>query len=159
MSTRTPGATATYPAAGAGIQGWNDLPRRQMAAAAQAYCAIFRGFEAIRRMQQKTAHQALAHHQVLLEKLKEPCRPMDLMAIQAEMVRFDVQGAALYWQQLAGTLVAMQRELVVSATPTADSGAAGLQKTAAPGLSPFRFDVKGSARTARSPDPLAREAA
>lgn len=150
MSTRTPGTTAAHPAAGAGIQGWNDLPRQQMAAAAQAYCAIFRGFEAIRRTQQKAAHQALAHHQVLLEKLQEPCRPMDLVAIQAEMVRFDVQGAAIYWQQLAGELVAMQRDLMGSAVPATDTAGGG-HKAAAAGLNPFLFDVKGSARAAAQP--------
>ena len=148
MSTRTPGTAAAHPAAGADIQGWNDFPRQQMVAAAQASCAIFRGFEAIRRMQQKAAHQALTHHQVLVEKLQEPCRPMDLVATQAEMVRFDVQGAALYWQQMASALMAMQRELVGAAAPNANSDAGGQQRNPARGSNPFLFDVKGSARTA-----------
>lgn len=147
MSTRTSSATAAH-AAAADIPGWNDIPRQQMAAAAQALCAVFRGFEAIRRMQEKTARQALAHHLALADKLKEPCRPMDLVAIQAEMVRFDVQGAALYWQQLAGAVVAMQRELLGGTMALKDDATAGLADTAGPAVNPFLFDVKVARRTA-----------
>lgn len=152
MSTRAPGATASRPAAAVDTPGWNDLPRQQMAAAAQACCAVFRGFEAIRRMQQMAAQQALAHHQALAERLKEPVHPMDLVAIQAEMVRFDVQGATVYWQQLAGAMAAMQRELLASAVPTkADDAASAHRAPAMGGPNPFLFDVKGGTPAATQP--------
>lgn len=152
MSTRAPGAAASRPAAAVDTPGWNDLPRQQMAAAAQACCAVFRGFEAIRRMQQMAAHQALAHHQAVAERLKEPCQPMDLVAIQAEMVQFDMQGATLYWQQLAGAMAAMQRELLGSAVmPQAEHLTGAHGRTAVPGANPFLFDIKGGTRAATQP--------
>lgn len=146
MSTRTSGGSAAPPAA-ADIPGWNDLPRRQLATTAQACCAVFRGVEAIGRVQQKAAHEALARHQVVAERLKEPCQPMELLALQAEMVRFDVQGATLYWQQVASAVVAMQRELLGSAAPS-EAGSAADANAAARGPNPFLFEVKGGSRTA-----------
>lgn len=151
MSTRKP--TGAHAGATPHVDGtpWNDLPRQQMAATAQAACALFRGFEAIRRIQQKTAHQALAHRQVIAEKLREPCQPMDLVAIQSELLRFDAQGAAMYWQQLAGAVMEMQREFIASAVPQAGAGhvAAGVHgEPARPGLDPFHFQVDSGPRAA-----------
>lgn len=151
MSTRKPNATPGPSTPGADLAGWNDLPRQQLAACTQACCAVFRGFEAVRRVQQKTAHQALAHHQAIAEKLKEPCHPMDLVAMQADMVRFDLQGAAMYWQQVASAVFEMQRDLVGSATSAAqaeaDQVAAGRSgQVPMPGMNPFFFNVNGGQR-------------
>ncbi|HEY1231073.1 MAG TPA: phasin family protein [Ramlibacter sp.] len=153
MSTRKPSATADPTTHGADLAPWNDLPRQQLAACNQACCAVFRGFEAIRRVQQKAAHQALAHHQAIAGKLKEPCRPMDLVAMQAEMVRFDLQGATMYWQQLASAIAGMQRELLGSvaaaAQDEADQVSAGLpNQVPMAGLNPFFFNVDGGQRAA-----------
>lgn len=145
MSTRKPTTGDGHSTQRADLAAWNDLPRQQLAAATQACCAMFRGFESIRRVQQKTAHQALAHHQVIAEKLKEPCHPMDLVAMQAEMVRFDLQGAAMYWQQLASAMLEMQRELLGSAAAAqadTDQAPSGVQ-VPMPGLNPFFFNVNG----------------
>lgn len=146
MSTRTSGGPAAQPG-GAGIPGWNDIPRQQLAATAQACCAVFRGVEAIGRVQQKAAHHALARHQVVAERLKEPCQPLELLALQAEMVRFDMQGATLYWEQVASAVVTMQQELLGSAAPSKADGVAN-GNARAPGANPFLFDVKGGSRTA-----------
>lgn len=151
MSTRKPTATADSSTHGAGSPPWSDLPRQQLAATAQACCAVFRGFEAIRRVQQKTAHQALAHHQAIAGKLKEPCQPLDLLALQAEMVRFDLQGATTYWQQVASAVLEMQRELVGGAASAAQSEAQQLSG-GTPGslatLNPFAFTVNGGQHAA-----------
>lgn len=151
MSTRKPSATAGHALAGADLAAWNDLPRQQLAACTQACCAIFRGFESVRRVQQKTAHQALAHHQSIAEKLKEPCHPMDLVAMQAEMARFDLQGATMYWQQVAAAILEMGRDLLGStaaaAQAEADEQSAGFSgQVPMPGLNPFFFSVNGGQR-------------
>lgn len=151
MSTRKPSAPAGPSTPGADPAMWNDLPRQQLAATAHACCAVFRGFEAIRRVQQKTAHQALAHHQVIAEKLREPCNPMDLVAMQAEMMRFDLQGATAYWQQLASAMLEMQRELMGSVSAAGQGEGAqgpggGYPQVAVPGLSPFFFAVNPAQR-------------
>src|SRR6478609_11332169 len=116
MSTRKPNGSHAGATAPADMMQWSDLPRQQMAAAAQANCALFRGVEAIRTIQQKTAHQALAHRRAIAGKLREPCHPMDLVAVQGELLRFDLQGAAMYWQQLGAALLDMQREMLGSAS-------------------------------------------
>lgn len=149
MSTRKP--TTSHPTPGADLAAWSDLPRQQFAACTQACCAMFRGFEAVRRVQQKTAHQALAHHQAIADKLKEPCHPMDLVAMQAEMLRFDMQGAAMYWQQLASAVFEMQGELLGSAASAAQNEAdqvSAAGQMPMPGLSPFFFNVNGGPRVA-----------
>lgn len=143
MSVRKPIATADPSTAGTAPATWTDLPRRQLAATARAWCAVFRGFESIRRLQQATAHQALAHHEALAQALKGPCQPLDLVAVQAEMARFDLQGAAAYWQQIALAMLEMQRDLAGSTAPAAQGEArqlpGGAQGPAAP--SPFAFKV------------------
>ena len=152
MSTRKPSAVASHSTPGIDLATWNDLPRQQMAATAQACCAMFRGFETIRRVQQKTAHQALAHRQAIAEKLKEPCHPLDLVAMQAELVRFDVQGATMYWQQIASAVLEMQRELLgnaASAQADAEEQSGGMHaQVPMPGMNPFFFNVNGAQRAA-----------
>jgi hypothetical protein len=126
----------------------NDYPRQQMAAATQAACALFHGFEAIRRIQQKTAHQALAHYQQVAERLKEPCPPMELLTVQAELARFDMQGAAMYWQQLGMAMLGMEREMLaacLAATPhlgEAEEAAGAAAYGPMAGMSPFFFSVE-----------------
>ncbi|MGZ5269672.1 MAG: phasin family protein [Ramlibacter sp.] len=154
MSTRkTQAGTGGMHAASPGPGGWTDLPRQQMAACTHAACALFRGYEAIRRIQQKAAHQALAHHQAIATRLKEPCPPMELLALQAEMLKYDLNGAAAYWQQLAAASLEMQRELLGSVVTgmqaEADEAAANGQATG-PDLSPFSFKVSGAQQASAS---------
>ncbi|RZJ04080.1 MAG: hypothetical protein EOO54_25480 [Haliea sp.] len=92
----------------------SDLPRQQMAMATQATCAMFRGFEAMRKTQEQAAHRALTRHAAVAEKLQQPCSPADLLALQTELLRFDVEGATLYWQQLQAAAQAMQADMLAS---------------------------------------------
>ena len=151
MSTRKTNGSHAAATTPVDMTQWNDLPRQQMAAAAQANCALFRGFEAIRTIQQKAAHQALAHRRTIAEKLKEPCHPMDLVAVQGELLRFDLQGAAMYWQQLGAAVLEMQREMLGSASagsePQGEPAPATFQAyPPMPGLNPFFFNVSGGQR-------------
>ena len=153
MSTRKPNGSHAAATPPVDITQWNDVPRQQMAAAAQANCALFRGFETIRGIQQKTAHQALVHRRAIAEKLREPCHPMDLVAMQAELVRFDLQGAAMYWQQLATAVLEMQREMLGNASAGTEAGSEPAPTgfpgyPPMPGLNPFFFNVNGTQRAA-----------
>lgn len=144
MSTRKPHVAGNGTHAPADPAPLGDLPRQQLAAGTQAACALFRGFESIRKVQQKAAHQALAHHQALADKLKEPCHPMDLLAIQAELLRFDMQGAAAYWQQVAAAMLEMQRDLLAGMGGRDADGTTVAGHAADAGLSPFFFTVNGA---------------
>lgn len=113
MSTRnvpgaepTPGTTAT--AAPFATPG--DLPRLQMAAATAALCALFRSFEAMRAVQLNAARAALGQHDAALDRLRSPCSPIDLVALQAELMRCDLQEAGAYWFRLGALALEAQRE-------------------------------------------------
>lgn len=111
MSTRKTPAGETHspvPGAAAPIE-WQ---RHQMALLAGGTCAVLRGFEALRRIQLNTAHHALQQHEAALAKLRGPCTSTELLALQGNLLRFDTQGAALYWQQMGAVALEMQRQLL-----------------------------------------------
>jgi hypothetical protein len=122
-----------------------DLPRRHMGLMAQSASAVLRGAEAVRKVQQQTAHRASAQHEQLAQRLLGPCDANELLGIQAELVRFTLQETAQYWQQLATAALKIQFDLAASAggavldggaEPTLDS----LQKA-------FAASLNGTATT------------
>jgi Phasin protein len=92
-----------------------DLGRQQLALATESACALFRGSEAMRQIQQHAAHQALERHQDAMQKLRSPCEPADLLAVHSDLMKFDVDGATQYWQQLASAALKTQGELMACA--------------------------------------------
>ena len=89
-----------------------DLGRKQLAMATESASAMFRGSEAMRKIQQAAAHQASARHQAAEQKLHGDCTPADLMAIQSALLRDDMQEAAQYWQQLTAAALQTQFEMM-----------------------------------------------
>jgi len=122
MNTRHP--TQPLSPAGSPLQPWNmfaDFGRQQMAVATEGAGILFRGFETMRKIQEKAAHEAGAQHQAAAEKLKKSCTPNDLLAIQSDLMRFDAESATLYWQQLGAAAMEMQTALLGCATQMADT--------------------------------------
>jgi len=106
---------------------WNffaDFSRQQMSVAADASCALFRGFEAMRKVQQQAAHTAAQRHEAVAQRLHAGCAPADLMAIQSELIAGDFKGATQYWQELAGAAMEMQTEIMGCTSHLVDSEAA-----------------------------------
>lgn len=101
-----------------------DLGRQHMCVAAEASSAMMRGFETMRTIQQQAAHDASARHGALAEKLHGPCAPGDVMAMQFGLLQADWQCANRYWQDLAGTALEMQVEMMGCASRLLDSEAA-----------------------------------
>lgn len=99
-----------------------DLPRKQLELVARCATAVYRGSEALQKAQQQAAHRASIHHEEATEKLRGPCDPSDVWAIQADLLRFNMQEATQYWQQLASTALKVQTELVGSAGEMLDTG-------------------------------------
>lgn len=93
-----------------------DLGRQQLAAATDAACAMFRGSEAMRAVQQQAAHEASLRHQAAAKKLHESCAADELLAIQSDLLRFDLQGATRYWQQITTVALQSQIEMMASAS-------------------------------------------
>lgn len=99
-----------------------DLGRQQLALATESACALFRGSEAMRKIQQQAAHQASLHHEAAAQKLREPCEPADLLAIQSDLLRQDLREATQYWQQLAASALKTQVEMMGHASHLFDAG-------------------------------------
>jgi hypothetical protein len=118
-ATRPAGAAALTPI---GILA--DLGRQQMSVAAEASSALLRGFETMRRIQQETAQEASERHQAVAQKLHGACAPMDAMALQAGLLQADLQTANRYWQDLAGTAIETQVEIMSCASHLLDSDTA-----------------------------------
>ena len=98
-----------------------DLPRQQSAAATHAACAMFSGFEALRKIQEDAAHQALKHHSEAAERLQGSCGPLDVFSVQMDLARFDVGAAATYWQQIAAAALQMQARMAACSWELVDS--------------------------------------
>lgn len=98
-----------------------DLGRQQMCVAAEASSAMLRGFETMRRIQQEAAHDASVRHEAIVGKLHDARAPVDLLAMQAELLQGDWQSAGRYWQDLAGTALEMQVEMMGCASHLLDS--------------------------------------
>jgi|KBSSwiStaDraftv2_1062776.scaffolds.fasta_scaffold456177_2 hypothetical protein len=106
------------------FQAWSallDLPRQQSTMASHAACAMFSGFEAMRGIQEKAAHQALQHHGEAVARLQGRCGPMDVLSIQLDLVRYDLEAAAAYWQQLAAAALQMQARVAACGCELIDS--------------------------------------
>lgn len=101
--------------------GMLDLPRQQLATATHAACALFSGFEAMRRIQEEAAHEALKHYQAAAERLDKGCSPLDMLSVQMDLANFDSNAAAAYWQQLANTAMQMQGRIAACGCELVDS--------------------------------------
>ena len=126
MSTKTPPPASSREAKTAELVPWNlfaNLGRLQLALMADSASAMFRGAEAIRKVQQQAAHQASVHHESAAHKLRDPREPAELLAIESDLLRFDMQEAAHYWQQIATTAWKTQLEMMGCASHLLGAGA------------------------------------
>ena len=121
-STASPQPRALDPAAlFRGFDGLAELPRQQAAVACEAACAMFRGFEAMRKVQEQAAHAALARHSAAAERLKKPLPATELVGLQLELARFDLDAATHYWQALAAAAGEMSNEMAGCCAHLVDS--------------------------------------
>ena len=104
-----------------------DLPRRQLEMMSRTAAALYRGSEAMRKIQQQAAHRASAQHDQAAERLRTSSEFGDLLAVQAELLRFGLQESAQYWQQLATTAMKVQAEMAGSAGQALDTGEPSLE--------------------------------
>jgi hypothetical protein len=98
-----------------------DLVRQQLAVTSESTSSICRGSEAMRKIQQDAAHQASVHHAEAAQKMRaSACQPGDLLAIQSELLRSDMQGAGQYWQKLTSAALQTQIEMMSSVSHVFD---------------------------------------
>ena len=78
---------ATTPAAPP--EGWVGLTRDQVELSLQSVMNCLRGLEAVRKVQWDMTHLALKRYEELQQRLQQATEYSDLMALQAELMRFD----------------------------------------------------------------------
>jgi hypothetical protein len=133
MTSKPSRPASTHEARGNDLPSWNflaDLSRQQLSWATEGASAIFRSSEAMRKVQQQAAHQASEHYATAAQKLRVACQPADLLAVQSELLRFDLQEASQYWQQLVTAALQAQTEMMTTASHMLDSEAGGGVKSA-----------------------------
>lgn len=163
MSSKSVAARRSVAApARTGVPGFDflaDFGREQLALVMDASCAMFRGFEAMRTIQQQAAHQASARHEAAAHKLREPCAPGDLMAIPFALLQDDLQNATRYWQELGAAALETQTEMmgctshVLNTDAALEAASAVEALDAIPGVSqlfPRRPNALGRRSRARS---------
>lgn len=126
MTTKTTPTASSRGGKTADLAPWNllaDFGRLQFALAADSASAMFRGAEAIRKVQQQAAHQAAVHHESAAQRLRDPHGPAELLAIESDLLRFDMQEAAHYWQQIATAMMKTQLEMMGCASHLLAAGA------------------------------------
>jgi hypothetical protein len=109
-------STSAIAAAVAGPCGWPaDWVAEQLALAGERTAVLLRGLEAVRRIHAEAAQQAAERHAAAAGQLRGN-RFEDVLALQADLLRGDVESAARYWQALADATLEMNAELWGCAT-------------------------------------------
>ena len=122
-SSRAGGARSSSAEFANPLAAWADLPRRQLALMTHSATAVFRVSQELRRIQQEAAARATQHHEEAAQRLAQPCDFSDLMAVQAELVNFNLQEAANYWNQLATAALKLQADVAGSVGEAVMDGA------------------------------------
>ena len=99
----------------------SDLSRQQLAAATETGAVLYRGFEAMRKIQEQAAREALRRHAEAAGKLRATAGPADLLALQAGLLVADLGDATRCWQQLMGEALEINSELLGCATRMIDT--------------------------------------
>lgn len=114
MSTKTSRVASSNEPATAGSVPWNllaDFSRQQFILATESAGAVFRGSEEMRKIQQQAAHDASLHHEAIAQKLRNQSEPSDLLAIFADLMRFNLEGGMQYCQQIATVMMKTQGDM------------------------------------------------
>ncbi len=107
-----------------------DLGRQQFAMATECSSVLYRNSENVRKIQQDIAHEASLRHADAAKKLFTPRDLSEVMPIQSELLRGDLQSASQYWQQLTSATLQAQREMMDSMNRMLDSDKGGGVKSA-----------------------------
>jgi hypothetical protein len=100
-----------------------DTVRQQIAVASESAQAMRRGFDAMRKINDRALQGALARFTSAAGKYAKPREPLALLAIPADLMRTEMQEAASYWQDLSGAALEMQAELLGCSSHLVDSDA------------------------------------
>lgn len=114
---------------------------------------VFKGAEEIRRCQMQAAHDAREHHEKKQAEVANASTPTELFNLQSELLRFDMEAAGKYWQQLAAICAATHADamsLLTRSVATVGGDVAKLvtqQPLAMPPMPGFPVPAEGASAT------------
>jgi hypothetical protein len=103
----------------------SDVTRQQLTIMTEAACAVLGSSEALGKIQQQAAHQASVRHNAVAETLRGEVEPMEILSIQSDLMRQDMQEAAQYWAQLASAVMRTQLDMMGRMTHMLNSTSQG----------------------------------
>jgi hypothetical protein len=109
----------------ADLDAWTQAGKQQLAWSIDLATAMFKGAEAMRRAQLNAAHLARVRHENAAERLLDARDLAGLMALQAELLRFDMAGATRYWQELFDLSWRTGTEMLTCASRALEAGEGG----------------------------------
>lgn len=98
-----------------------SLSQNQLQTAMGLSNVMLKGAEEMRRCQMDVAHQARERHDKLQTSLGKVHTAAELFELQSELLRFDMQMAARYWQDLGSVVAATNADLLSACTRAAAS--------------------------------------
>lgn len=113
-----PGTPATPWAPGPWLADWT---RQQAVVTTETLAVLRRGFDTLRQIQQDAARQASERHARAAKVLSQPCAPERLLALQADLLRQDVEAATRAWQQVADAALETNTELLACTLQLVDT--------------------------------------
>lgn len=87
-----------------------EFGREQLAVAMETSCAVLRGFEAARAIQQRAAADAAARHRAAAHDLRAAGATADALSIPFALWQADMAAATQLWQALFGAALEAQTE-------------------------------------------------
>ena len=122
MTTRTKTKPPAPDAAPTGALA--DAQRQQMAVAGEAAGVMFRGVEAIRQIQERSALEAVERHSKAAREYGAATDPSALLLAHAALLHADLDAAARCWQEMAASALETQCEIAACCAQLVDSDAA-----------------------------------
>lgn len=90
----------------------SEMTRQQLSLMTQATCAVLGSSETLGKIQQQAAHQACVRHQAAADTLHGEVEPLEVLTIQSDLLRQDMQEAAQYWAQMASAAMRTQLDMM-----------------------------------------------
>ena len=90
----------------------SGVTRQQLSLMAEAACAVLGSSEALGKIQQHAVHQASIRHRAAAAALRGEVEPAEVLSLESELLRQDMQETAQYWAQLTSATIKGQLDMM-----------------------------------------------
>ena len=103
----------------------SGVTRQQLSLMAEAACAVLGSSEALGKIQQHAVHQASIRHQAAAAALRGEVEPAEVLSLESELLRQDMQETAQYWAQLTSATIKSQLDMMGRMADALNTGSQG----------------------------------